>query len=351
MNEKRKFVINTIFQAEENKNVEFKHINSKKVVSKAASYTEECVIAFLNASVEGDLYIGIKDSGEILGIQLTRSERDEVHKNIPNTLRNSHPSVLPSQYDIETHSVLDSSFKEIEDLKIVQIHVYKLEEKDLFRTISNQVWLYRTKGGSIYQRTGSNCFKLNNSEIDRELKERYQKGVRKEIEVLNKKIKEEPEKILLWEEKAKLSRLIEDVEAMDEAYKKLLQLNSENSSTIIKQAFAHESLGDSEGALSILDKAMSADRKNPKFFSGKAKILTKLNRDVEALDSYREALKLNPDNYTVMTQIGILLREMSKYSEAIKIFNLALSKAPKYRVAKYEKDRTYQMIFSKTTRD
>lgn len=61
MPEKIEFVQGEIFHREENNHVEFKKIESQQPVKKIIKHSEEYIIGFLNASVEGDLYFGIDD--------------------------------------------------------------------------------------------------------------------------------------------------------------------------------------------------------------------------------------------------------------------------------------------------
>jgi len=76
-------------------------------------------------------------------------------------------------------------------------------------------------------------------------------------------------------------------------------------------------------------------------------MLQDLDRWDEALLFYQNLLKMKPDDYTIITQIGVILRHKCQYSESIKFLNYALSKNPNYRLAKYEKKKTYQEIFKR----
>ena len=100
MTQQTDFIKDEIFHREEGKDVEFKTIESKRPVNKIVDHAEEYIIGFLNASVAGDIYFGIDDSGKIVGVILNRSERDDILKLIPNKLRNIDPIIPLSSYEI-----------------------------------------------------------------------------------------------------------------------------------------------------------------------------------------------------------------------------------------------------------
>jgi tetratricopeptide (TPR) repeat protein len=143
-----------------------------------------------------------------------------------------------------------------------------------------------------------------------------------------------------------------DVFTMDKIYKKILELNPRNRIIRMDYATAHKSIGDLEGALSILNGALQLGNKDfstlnsqGSILKSKGSILQGLDRWNEALQSYQEALKLKPDDYTILTQIGVTFRELGKYKESLKFLNYAILKSPNYRLAKYEKKKTYCKMY------
>lgn len=62
------------FHQEEGDSVEFKEMTSRKPVNTIVNHAEEYILGFLNAQIEGDLYLGINDSGIIQGVTLNRIE-------------------------------------------------------------------------------------------------------------------------------------------------------------------------------------------------------------------------------------------------------------------------------------
>ncbi|ABA22863.1 TPR repeat protein [Trichormus variabilis ATCC 29413] len=342
------FIINSTYHREESKDIEFKSIASQHPVKKIVNHAEEYITGFLNALVEGQLYIGIDDAGKILGVKLSRSERDEIQKIIPNKLRNTDPIVSPSLYDIAFYNVLNEEQKDIEDLFVVNISVLGVDESQFYRTSSREYFLYKTTGGSTYLKTGTDCIKLNTTEIAQEIQKRKQKYLKQELDNIDDKLLQNPDNRSLLKEKANIAKLMGDIEKMDESYKRLINLNPNNSRTRVDYASAHKSIGDLEGALDILEDALKVDGDNLSILKTKGEILLgsdSSDKVKEAFQTYETALKLNPEDYTIITQIGIALRKLGKYKESIKVFNLALAKSPHYRAAKYEKRITYHKMF------
>lgn len=332
---KNTFVINMIFHKEEGKNIEFKEVKSEKPVRKIANHAEEYIVGFLNSSLPGDLYFGIDDSGTVIGVRLSRGERDELQKDIPNKLRQIQPTIAPSFYDLSVHDIYNEEKKIIENLCVVQIHVQK-SELDC---------LYSTAGGGIYMKKGTTCIKLTNEEINKEYETRKLKRLAKRNDEIDKELQQNPNSLELLKKKADIARDMGNIDALDQTYKKLLKLEPNNSKTFISYASAHKRNNDLGGALEILDKALKSKPSYPSdILKTKGSFLLDSKRTDEALQSFREALRLDPNNYTIMTQIGISLRELGQYRESIKFFDLALAIAPRYRVAKYEKKLTYSKM-------
>jgi tetratricopeptide (TPR) repeat protein len=205
--------------------------------------------------------------------------------------------------------------------------------------------MYKTREGSIYLKKESSCFKLSGEELNKEIKLRQQSRTRKELEKINNKLLVEPENILFLQEKAKIAYYLDDTQTMKETYDKMLTLKPNSSKIRIAYASAQEKLGDSESALAIINDGVKLDSNNQDYLKKLGEILFSSDRSIDALSVFQSALKINPDDYTILTQIGITLRELGKYKESLDFLNCALSKAPNYRAAKYEKKKTYSKMF------
>ncbi|MBW4555863.1 MAG: ATP-binding protein [Trichormus sp. ATA11-4-KO1] len=71
------FIQESIFEKIEGQNIEFKEINSKSPVNTIKNHAEKYVTGFLNASEQGDIYLGINDYGKVLGVTLNRREKSD----------------------------------------------------------------------------------------------------------------------------------------------------------------------------------------------------------------------------------------------------------------------------------
>jgi Predicted transcriptional regulator containing an HTH domain and an uncharacterized domain shared with the mammalian protein Schlafen len=328
------FVQGETFHQEEGDSFEFKEITSKRPVNTILNHAEEYVLGFLNAQIEGYLYLGIDDSGIIQGVTLNRNDRDEISRSIPDKLRRTDPAIPHHYYEVKVHNVLNSEGKRIEDLCIVQIHVIKTEDK----------YPYRTSGGSMYLKKGSTCMKLNSQEIAKEMERRIQRNLRKKADDLDRKLEKEPNNWDFLSKRAEVAKDMDDVHTMDRVYQKLLELAPKSSAVRLKYAIDRKSIGDLEGALSILNEALKSNINDFSILNNKGLMLQDLDRWDEALLFYQNLLKMKPDDYTIITQIGVILRHKCQYTESIKFLNYALSKNPNYRLAKYEKKKTYQVF-------
>jgi len=335
------FVQGETFPQEEGDSVEFKEIKSQRPVNTIVNHAEQYVVGFLNAQIEGDLYLGIDDSGIIQGVTLNRNDRDEIGKKIPNKLRNTDPSIPPHYYEVTVHNIFNSERKLIEDLCVVQIHVVKTEDKKyLYKTSGD-----KTSGGSVYLKKGSTCRKLNSEEIAQEIKIRTQVYLLKKADELDRKLEKEPNNRELLSKRAELATYMGDVDTMERVYLKLLELDPKSSAFRLNYAIDRKSLGDLEGALSILDEAIKSNINDSSILNNKGLMLQDLDRWNEALLFYQSVLKRNPDDYTILTKIGVVFRHLGKYSQSLQFLNYALAKSPNYRLAKYEKKKTYREYF------
>ena len=315
------FVQGETFHQEEGNYVEFKEIKSQRPVNTIVNHAEEYVLGFLNAQIEGDLYLGIDDCGIIQGVILNRNERDEIGRNIPNKLRMTDPPISHHDYRVTVHDIFNSEGERIQDLSVVQIHVIKTKYKDI----------YRTSGGSVYLKKGSSCMKLTSEEITKEYERRTQVHLRKEADELDKKLEKTPNNRSLLENRAKVAKHMGDVDTMDRVYQKLLELEPTSSAVRLSYAIDRKMIGDLEGALSILNEAIKSNINDFSILNNKGLMLLALCRWDEALLFYQSVLKKQPDDYTILTKIGVVFRHQGKYSESIQFLNYALSKNPNYQ--------------------
>ena len=56
----------------------------------------------------------------------------------------------------------------------------------------------------------------------------------------------------------------------------------------------------------------------------------KINKHEDAINNYKKAIELNPDNATTYFHLGILFHDLNQYSQAIKSYKKAISINPTY---------------------
>jgi tetratricopeptide (TPR) repeat protein len=347
MSENTHFVKGEIFQKEEGKCIEFKREidSSKNLVSGIVDYTERYVIGFLNALTAGELYIGIDDLGSVFGINLNRNDRDNLSQQISNKLKNADPPVPMSCYEIEPLEVFDAFGSPIENLNIVRVLILQTDEEEyLYKAAKIGYWFYTTDESHVFYKKGTNCFKLNSQEIAAEIRNRNFKYLRKEADKLDEVLKTEPNNVDALRQRIRNAKSMRDIETFDNLSTKLFEI-TKSPKVKEDQAKAHKTLGDLEGAETIINEVIQSGGSSNSNLKIKGAILQDLDRWEEAYQSYKQAYDKNIDDYTTLTQIGIVLRKSGRYKESIEYFNEALKKAPNYRLAKYEKKLTYHEMF------
>jgi predicted O-linked N-acetylglucosamine transferase (SPINDLY family) len=90
---------------------------------------------------------------------------------------------------------------------------------------------------------------------------------------------------------------------------------------------------DFEGGLRILEGAMAVAPGFPPNWYGRAMLLQGLGRNEEALKSYDEALRLQPDYAEALLNSGALLREMLQHHAALERFERLLAMQPEHEAA------------------
>jgi tetratricopeptide (TPR) repeat protein len=347
MSENTHFVKGDIFQKEEGKCIEFKREidSNKNLVSGIVDYTERYVIGFLNALTAGELYIGIDDLGSVFGINLNRNDRDNLSQQISNKLKNADPPVPMSCYEIETLEVFDAFDSPIENLNIVRVLILQTDEEEyLYKAAKSGYWFYTTDESHVFYKKGTNCFKLNSQEIAAEIRNRNFKYLRKEADKLDEVLKTEPNNVDALRQRIRNAKSMRDIETFDNLSTKLFEI-TKSPKVKEDQAKVHKTLGDLEGAETIINEVIQSGGSSNSNLKIKGAILQDLDRWEEAYQSYKQAYDKNIDDYTTLTQIGIVLRKSGRYKESIEYFNEALKKAPNYRLAKYEKKLTYHEMF------
>jgi tetratricopeptide (TPR) repeat protein len=86
--------------------------------------------------------------------------------------------------------------------------------------------------------------------------------------------------------------------------------------------------GDGEAALQSWRAALSLDPRQPDVAFNLGELLKQLGRVTEAEAAYRQALAIKPEDGAVLTNLGALLRETDRYEEAEAVYRAALRAEP-----------------------
>ena len=147
-----KFILNQTVPFEEGPSCELKS-ERKDPVGSINQNVDRYVVAYLNSKIEGSIYWGITNDGEVVGVNLDKTQRDRVRQLVDQKLRNCDPFVSPEAYRITFYNVFpDEDATYIKDLFIVEVNVSIESSQDqLHYTGSHEAFLKTNSGTEILQ--------------------------------------------------------------------------------------------------------------------------------------------------------------------------------------------------------
>jgi hypothetical protein len=121
-----------------------RNVQSSYYAINILTYCEKYICAFLNMS-GGSIYFGTQEDGQIIGIQLNRTTRNEIRTAIHALTHRFYPSVSSENYTIEFVPVTASSveYKKsiLEDVYVVVVTVnISADIAPLYETTKKQAW-------------------------------------------------------------------------------------------------------------------------------------------------------------------------------------------------------------------
>lgn len=145
------FILGQVFDPEEDLHYEFKEVKSQSPARTIKNALERYIVCFLNAE-GGFVYWGIRDSDrEILGVNLSYEQRDEIRQILAQKTAGITPPIDPTVCRIEFYPVYDRERKAIDDHWIVELVVPFVSDKPVY---------YRTRSGELRVKMGGVCSKL-----------------------------------------------------------------------------------------------------------------------------------------------------------------------------------------------
>ncbi len=123
-----------------------------------------------------------------------------------------------------------------------------------------------------------------------------------------------------------------------------VECNPTDVAARVRLAYALIDIGKPLDALYILNVAHDMAPKNAKVLRGLCRANLKLGRAVQAVDSIRKALVLNPKSADFHFMLGVALSADGKLSDAIRAYDNSLTISPGYLVAIDARDRLLKKI-------
>jgi len=111
-------------------------------------------------------------------------------------------------------------------------------------------------------------------------------------------------------------------------YKKVIELDPENTHALNRLGISHIFLNDDGTALSYLDNAIRVDPLFPKPYYNKGLIYDSQNKFSLAQQNYDKAIELDPENMKYVLGKGLFLYFHNRYTESLTEFEKVLSKEP-----------------------
>ncbi|SRR6266498_1198984 len=94
----------------------------------------------------GRVFWGIANDGVVVGIDVTRAQRDEIRREVSVTLGQIQPSMPIQDINVQFHPVHDEHGVDITDVYILEMDVPRGLPTELYATDGNEVWM-KTDGG------------------------------------------------------------------------------------------------------------------------------------------------------------------------------------------------------------
>ena len=144
----------------------------------------------------------------------------------------------------------------------------------------------------------------------------------------------------------KASKLSED-EDYDQAlkyYQNILQIYSNNVTSIIDYGVTLQNLGHLRQALKMYDRVLANQPKNMNAIINKGTVLHTLRKYPEAISCYNAALKIDKKNTMAIAYKGLSLGEMGHIQLSMKYFKKALSIDNDYELAQISLDTANDIV-------
>ncbi|XP_063407417.1 schlafen-like protein 1 [Mytilus trossulus] len=188
-------------------------------------HVSKYLCGFLNSSQKGTLFIGVKDSGEVKGIECDQPTEDKIRLRIDETVKTFKPALFPQKYHVDFVPVYmkDGTLKN--NFKVLQITVEKVD---------NLTQLYQADG-KVYMRRDGSVEVLDPSYIQDWCKQIHHQELQKQQEENVRSLDLERNKILSEKEKEKKQIQEKKEEEMSKLKKQMTEIKEEEISKLKKK--------------------------------------------------------------------------------------------------------------------
>jgi len=133
------YIKGTIHSYEENLNTEFKEVNSTNPTNQIKKNFDKYIIGFLNSN-GGKIIWGITNKREVVGVQLTYEQRDDLKREFFNSLDTIEPVISKNKIILNFIPIVHHGLV-INDLFCIEVNVPVILNKTMYFSKSGKTWI------------------------------------------------------------------------------------------------------------------------------------------------------------------------------------------------------------------
>ena len=154
--------------------------------------------------------------------------------------------------------------------------------------------------------------------------EKEKEELLKKIEEYTKKIEEEPNNDIYYNNKGATFNNLEKYEKAIEDYSQAISLNSEEPIYYYNRGVAFDNLEKYEKAIEDYSQAINLNSNNPSYYNSRGNIYYNLKEYEKAIEDYYQAINLNSNNASYYNSRGNTFYNLKEYEKAIEDYNKAI---------------------------
>ncbi|MBR8830959.1 MAG: hypothetical protein N5P05_001899 [Chroococcopsis gigantea SAG 12.99] len=119
---------------------------------------------------------------------------------------------------------------------------------------------------------------------------------------------------------------------------------AQTSEELFEKGLKQADLADWQGAIDSWEQALKIDPEEAAIWHNRGTALSMLGRFEEALDNYSKALELEPDDYQILNAKGSALYGLQRWSEALSCWDKVIELQPDFYQAWYNRGSTLEQL-------